>query len=291
LSREFRALTLAALAIACWAAQSAEQAERAFAKLHPELDRAQAQWERSPEARAAQVDWTVTRGLVVQRRLTGGNRFNGKRVVDVDLEHEENVRFGIHDNFSISAWILPIAPTGAIVARGKDVPQAEGYGLYLAAGKIQVNLVGHWSDDTVSADTERAIELNQWHNVTMTYDGSGAAAGIRIYIDGQSQTLHINLDRLHGSFETKEPLWIGGGSGPENHFRGQIRSLRIYRAVLTSDEVAVIATETPVSNIAQMPAEKRTHGESEKIRRYFLERDAPTDIREAWQRVVGTRSR
>ena len=291
MSRVFRALTVAALAIACCAAQSAEQPEQAFAKFRPELDHAQEQWEKSAEARAAQVDWTITRGLVVQRRLTGGNRFNGRRVVDVDLEHQENVRFGIHDNFSISAWILPTAPTGAIVARGKDVPQAEGYGLYLEAGKIQVNLVGHWPDDAIGVDTERAIELNQWHNVTMTYDGSGAAAGIRIYIDGQTQKLHVNLDRLHGSFETKEPVWIGGGSGPESHFRGQIRGVRIYRAVLSSDEVAVVATETPVSTIAQMLAEKRTHGESEKIRRYFLERAAPADIREAWQRVVETQER
>jgi hypothetical protein len=291
LSSVFHALALAALTIACCAAQSPEQAESAFAKLHPELDRAQAQWEKSPEARAAQVDWTITRGLVVQRRMTGGNRFNGKRVVDVDLEHEENVRFGIRDRFSISTWILTTTPTGAIVARGKDVPQAEGYGLFLEAGKVQVNLVRRWTDDAVRVDTERGIELGQWHNVTMTYDGSGAAAGIRIYIEGQAQKLQVKLDRLHDSFETREPLWIGGGSGPESHFRGQIRGVRIYNTVLTPDEVAVIATQTPVSTIAQIPVEKRTHGESEKIRRYFLERAAPAGIREAWQRVVEMRSR
>jgi len=285
------AVALAALAVACCTGQSAEQAESAFAKLQPELDRAQAQWEKSPEARAAQVDWTINRGLVVQRRMTGGNRFNGKRVVDVDLEHEENVRFGIHDKFTISVWILPIAPTGAIVARGKDVSQAEGYGLYLEAGKVQVNLVRRWPDDAVRVDTERGIELNQWHNVTMTYDGSGAAPGIRIYVDGQTQKLQVNLDRLHGSFETKEPLWIGGGGGPESHFLGQIRGVRIYNTVLTPDEVAVIATETPVSTVAQISAEKRTHSESEKIRLFFLERAAPADIRAAWQRVVEARSR
>lgn len=290
MSTIFRAVTLAALSLAC-CAQSADQAESAFAKLLPELGRAQAQWEKSPEAGAAPVDWTITRGLVVQRRMAGGNRFNGKRVVDVDLEHEENVRFGTHDKFSISAWILPIAATGAIVARGKDVPQAEGYGIYLEAGKVQVNLVRSWPHDAVGVETEHVIELNKWHNVTITYDGSGAAAGIRAYIDGQSQALHVTLDRLQGSFDTKEPLWIGGGSGPESHFRGQIRGVRIYRAILSPDEVAVIATETPVSNIAQIPAEKRTHAQSEKIRRYFLERAAPAEIREAWQRVVEASSR
>lgn len=279
------------LSIAGCSAQSSQEAESASAKSKAELDRAQAQWEKSAEARAAPVDWTITRGLTVQRRMTGGNRFNGKRVVDVDLEHQENVRFGIHDSFSISAWIMPIAPTGAIVARGKDVPQAQGYGLYLESCKLQVKLTRHWPDDALSVEAEHAVELNQWHNVTMTYDGSGVAAGIRIYIDGQPQKLHVNLDRLHGSFETTEPLWIGGGSGPDSHFRGQIRGVRVYRAVLISDEAAVIATETPVNNIAEIPTEKRTHGESEKIRRYFLERAAPADMREAWQRAVEASSR
>ena len=287
----FHAVVVFALAIDACSAQASQQAESAFAKLQPELERAQAQWEKSPEARAAQVDWTITRGLVVQRRLAGGNRFDGRRVIEVDLEHEENVRFGIHDEFSISAWILPIAPTGAIVARGKDLPQAEGYGVYLEAGKVQVNLVRRWPDDAIRVETEHPIELNQWHNATMTYDGSGAAAGIRIYIDGQLQKLQVNLDRLHNSFETREPLRIGGGSGPDSRFRGQIRGVKIYNTALTPDEVAVIATATPVSSIAQIPVEKRTHGESQKIRLYFLERAAPEDMREAWRRVVEIRSR
>jgi len=286
----FHAGAVAVLTIAGCSAQSSQEAASASSKLQAELDRAQAQWEKTTEARAVPVDWTITRSLTVQRRMTGGNRFNGKRVVDVDLEHEENVRFGIHDRFSISAWIMPTASTGAIVARGKDAPQAEGYGLYLESCKLRVNLTRHWPDDALSVEAEHAIELNQWHNVTMTYDGSGAAAGIRMYIDGQPQKMNVNLDQLHGSFETTESLWIGGGGGPDSHFRGQIRSVRIYRAVLNADEAAVIATETPVSNIAEIPAEKRTHGESEKIRRYFLERAAPADIREAWDRAAGASS-
>lgn len=280
------ALHAVALAALVAAPSQAQSAEAAFAKLQPELERAQAQWEKSPEARAAPVDWTITRGLIVQRRMTGGNRFDGKRAVDVDLEHEERVRFGIHDRFSISAWILPRALTGAIVARGKDAVHAEGYGLFLEDGKVQVSLVHRWSDDALRVETERAVEPNQWQNVTMTYDGSGAAAGLCIYLDGHAQKVKITLDNLRDSFETKEPLWIGAGSGPESRFRGQIRAVRIYKRVLAPDEVGVIATQTPVNTIAQMPVDKRTPGEAEKIRLYFLERAAPADIQEAWKKVV-----
>ncbi len=264
-------------------------AESAFAKLQPELERAQAQWEKT-EARSAPVDWTITHDMVVQRRMAGRNQFDGKRADDVDLEHEEVARFRPHDQFTLSAWIRPKELTGAILTRGEDVTEGEGYRLYLKGGKVQVNLVKSWRNDALRVEAGRAIDLNQWHNVTVTYDGSGAAGGIKIYVDGQPQKVKVKSNSLHSSFESKEPLRIGGGGGPENRFRGQIRGVRIYRAVLTSDEVGVLATDTPVSALVQIPPEKRTAAESRKIRLYFLDRAAPVHIREAWQRVCESRS-
>jgi hypothetical protein len=258
-------------------------AESAFATLKPELERAQAGWEKS-DARSAQVDWTISRGLVVQRRLAGANKFDGHRAVEVDLEQDVS-RFGCYDKFTLSAWVRPTAPTGAIITRA----EGEGYGLYLKDGRLEANLVKRWSDDALRVETERAVELNQWHHVMMTYDGSGLADGIKIYIDGEPQKLKVNLDHLNQPFETKAPLRIGAGGGSENRFHGQIRDVRIYKAALAPDEAAVLATGTPVSTIAQIPAEKRTRPQAHKIRLYFLERHAPAQIREAWQRVVDLR--
>jgi hypothetical protein len=258
-------------------------------KLQSELERAQAQWEKT-DARFAQVDWTISHDLVVQRRLAGGNRFDGKRVIDVDLEHEEAARFGPHDKFTFSAWIRPKELTGAILTRGEDVVEGDGYRLYLKDGKVQVHLVKSWRRDALRVEAKRAIDPDQWHNVTVTYDGQGAAGGIKIYVDGQPQKLKINSNNLHSSFESREPLRIGGGGGPDNRFRGQIRSVRIFRAALTPDEVAVLATDTPVSALVGTPPEKRTAAESRKVRLYFLERNAPAGLREAWQRVCELRN-
>src|SRR6266849_1742293 len=58
-------------------------AEAAFAKLKPELASAQTAWEKS-DAHSAQVDWTITRDVVAQRRLVGSMSFNGKRSVEVE---------------------------------------------------------------------------------------------------------------------------------------------------------------------------------------------------------------
>jgi len=291
------AVALAALASVCWAqpgrpnAGDLAAAETALAKLEPEIARAQTAWEKSAEARAAQVDWSITRGLVVFRRLAGYNRFDGKRVIDVDLENEEAVRFGNRSKFTLSAWILSKASSGAILTRSKNITERPGYGLALQDGKAQFNLVHQWQDDALRVEMEPLVGNGQWHNVTATYDGSGKAAGIRMYLDGRPQKVKVSLDGLHGSFETQDPLFIAGGAGPDANFRGQIRGVRLYQAVLNDEEAMIIATDTPVDEIAQIPPEKRSRGESQKIRFYFLERGAPPGIRDAWQRVMDLRNR
>jgi hypothetical protein len=259
-------------------------AESAFAELKPELTSAQAVWEKT-DARSAQVDWTITRDMVAQRRLVGNMSFNGKRSVEV----EDVAGFGFYDKFTLSAWVRPTAPTGAIITRGEDVAEGEGYGLYLSDGKLQVNLVKRWLDDALRVETERTLELNQWHHVLMTYDGSRIADGVRIYIDGEAQKLKINLDDLNQSFDTGAPLRIGAGGGPDNRFQGQIHDARVYKIVLTPEEAAVSATDTPIPAIAQIPADKRTRAQSDKITLYFLERDAPPHIQSAWKQLTELR--
>ena len=264
-------------------------AEAEFASLKPELERARAEWEGS-QAWSAQVDWTISSDMAVQRRLAGSGAFDGTRAVVVDLENENAARFGFYDKFTLSAWILPAAATGAIVTRGEDVTEGEGYGLYLKNGKVEVDLVKRWLDDALRVETERAVELNQWHHIAVTYDGSRIADGIKIYVDGQAQKLKVNLDDLNQSFETKEPLRIGAGGGAENRFRGRIRDVRIYNAALTPDQAAILATDTPVGAIAKIPPAQRTRAEAGKIELYFLERNAPAHIHDAWQRVVELRA-
>jgi len=259
-------------------------AESAFTKLKTELERAQSAWEKS-DARSAQVDWTITRGMVAQRRLAGRNLFDGKRSVEVG----DVAQFGFYDKFTLSAWIRATAPTGAIITRAEDVAEGEGYGLYLKDGKLKANLVKRWLDDALRVETEHTLELNQWHHVLMTYNGSRIADGVKIYIDGEPQKLKINLDELNQSFDTSEPLRVGAGGGPDNRFQGQMRDARVYNVALAPDEVAVAATDTPVNVIAQIPAEKRTRAQSDKIALYFLEREAPPHIRSVWQQLITLR--
>src|SRR5438093_4392022 len=123
----------------------------------------------------------------------------------------------------------------------------------------------------------------------MSYDGSRVADGVRIYVDGVSQTLKVNLDDLNQSFDTKEPLRIGGGNGPENRFHGAIGDVRIYHRVLAPEEAGVVATTDSITAITAIPSADRTAHQAAKIRRFFLERQAPAAIQQAHREMLALR--
>jgi hypothetical protein len=215
-------------------------------------------------------------------------QFDGRRFVDAG----DVAAFGFYDKFTLSAWIrIGEEGRGTILSRMIDESQAEGYSLSVVGGKIQLNLVKRWLDDALRVQTKRSLEPGRWHHLAATYDGSRVAAGAQIYIDGEAAELDVLLDDLNQSFETKQPLRIGGGGGAEERFYGSLDDVRVYRRALDEDEVQIIATVEPISDIAAMAPEHRPSGLALKIRACFLSEAAPPVIRDAWKNLVDVRNR
>src|SRR5688500_832570 len=91
------------------------------------------------------------------------------------------------DGYTSAAWIHPTGPDGAMVTRDEDVVEPNGHGLNLRDGRIEYDYVTKWVDEGIRLRTEKAITLNQWHHVALTYTGSRWASGVRIYVDGEDQ--------------------------------------------------------------------------------------------------------
>src|SRR5262245_27478279 len=170
-----------------------------------------------------------------------------------------------------------------------DAPEAEGYAVVLAGGKVQVNLVKRWLDDALRVEAERTLDPDRWHHIAVTYDGSRGADGVLLYIDGRPVKLRVLLDELNQSFKTSEPLRIGAGNGSDGRFHGLIDDVRVYADVLTPGAVAAVATPDTVSAIAAIPADRRSEGQTAKIRACFLAEHAPEAHRRSWSEVVGLR--
>jgi hypothetical protein len=121
----------------------------------------------------------------------------------------------------------------------------------------------------------------------MVYDGSRKASGIKLYVDGRPEDLQVDYDFLNQTFAVNEPLRIGGGFGAHGRFHGLIDETRVYARPLGADEVAVLATAESVSDILASP--RRGPFQAAKLRAYFLDRQAPPDMREAHERMITAR--
>ena len=115
-------------------------------------------------------------------------------------------------------------------------------------------------------------EVNEhWDHVIVSYDGSGRARGIQVYIDGRSVRTTVVLDKLAAaSFEQGE-LQIGNKDWG-TPFKGQLSGLRIYDRRLYAGEAEQLGLLRPVRAMLEIPTDQRTDGQKEFLRNYFSER-------------------
>ena len=72
--------------------------------------------------------------------------FSGKQVVNIG----DVANFGYFDRFSIGLWIQPRNLDGVVLGRMAEVADAEGYNIQLDGGKLQLNLVKRWLDESIA---------------------------------------------------------------------------------------------------------------------------------------------
>ncbi|NBV23648.1 MAG: DUF1553 domain-containing protein [Proteobacteria bacterium] len=295
-------------------------AEASLRALGPQITALQTAWEKSLVG-GPSLQWTVTKGLEARYVLDGKltDAFGTNSVAK--FEHGESLfapgragsaavldgqryincgdvgNFGFFDKFTLAAWIQPRGTnSGAIISRMAEhtedsgfASDSEGYSVHLKQGRVQVHLTKRWLDDALRVETEAALPPEQWLHVTVVYDGSRLAAGVQVFFNGQPQKMRVLLDQLNQTFQTKQPLRIGSGGAPANRFHGLVSDVRVYGRALTAEEAGMVATGESVTELAAIPAVKRTAHQMAKLRSSFLAQAAPAPMRETEKRVAELR--
>jgi hypothetical protein len=207
--------------------------------------------------------------------------FDGHRYINGGLV----LNFDYLDPFTFSAWVKSETPNGAILSSVEDVHEGTGYGLYLRDGKLRYNYTHRWTDLAERVETHNNLPLNEWHQVTVTYDGKRKAAGVNFYIDGVLQEKTVVFDQWLSSIGKGRTFRIGAGEGPEDRFKGDIADVRIYNRPLTATEVSTLPVLETVPQIAAIPPARRTAAQANKLQLCFLDQYAPEDVREALRNV------
>ncbi len=112
--------------------------------------------------------------------------------------------------FSAAAWVklTQEGQSGAIVARMDEEHGHRGWDLGVENNRINAHIINTWPGDAIKVVTTTAVKNGEWNHVLMSYDGSGKAAGLKIYFNGAPQPVAVAANTLKNSIRSEVPLKI-----------------------------------------------------------------------------------
>jgi hypothetical protein len=188
--------------------------------------------------------------------------------------------FEVDQKFSYGAWIKPgeKSNNAGIIARMDEKAGFRGWDLFHSNRGLAVHIVDTWPERAIKVSTRpRVVKPDQWQHVMVTYNGSGKAAGVKIYIDGKEEKLTIDKNAFPsgGTIRTKAPLRIGQRTGGKVFEGGAVQDVRVYSRMLTAGEVKALADIASLREVLAKPAEERKPPQIAALYNYYLEsRDA-----------------
>ena len=199
-------------------------------------------------------------------RFKQGLKLDGKTYVDLGNLGD----FERTDRFSYGGWVRAEKnASGAVLARMDNANAFRGYDLLLSGGHLEVHVVHKWPENAIKVRTKRAIEADKWQHVLATYDGSSKAAGVKIYVNGESWEWDIQQDGLKDTIRTKKTLLIGSRHS-DARYKGMIDDLRMFARTLSAPEVQALAGTSPITPILRLAADKRTPEQIAQLREYYF---------------------
>jgi hypothetical protein len=133
-----------------------------------------------------------------------------------------------------------------------------------------MHIINHWSDNALKVNTKMLVPTGQWVHVFATYDGSGRAAGVKLYVNGALQPVEVLADKLTQTIRTPVPLKIGQRHKEQRLNNLAVQDARVYGHALSGAEVEQITRTTPLASVVAKAADKRTPAETGQLFDWWL---------------------
>ncbi len=243
-----------------------------------------------PNAVAKTTTASITGGQLtaVPGAVGGAMKFDGDTLLQLD-----GVK-GItrHQELSISLRLFsPERKERAVILHTgpgmfSQMADASGFELLMENGKLRWSCIHLWPGCAVSVETLDDFPVGKWVDVTVTYDGSSSAAGLKIYYDGQPVAAPVRHDSLDKNTST-DPMRLGARPRDDRGFAdGLMDELKIFRQALSPLEVADL--HQPALAATLKAAQAADTAAKTAVRAYWLAR-VDEECAKARQAVIAAR--
>jgi hypothetical protein len=190
------------------------------------------------------------------------------------------------DAFSIGVWVKPekMDDYAEILGNaGTKNPYWRGYEVFLdSINRISIRLIHALPHNYIQVTTKNAIPVKSWSHFMFTYDGSGKASGLKLFLNGKATAATVDFDHLYKSMlpvaksfaREDRPIRVAKSyrayTGDNGIFEGSIDDIRIYNRAVTSGEVARVFGTDPLIDALTLAPANRTADQKKMILEYYL---------------------
>ena len=203
-----------------------------------------------------------------------------------------------NDAFAASIWIntsqkKPNFTQTILGSAGGKNELWRGWDLYLDQNNfLNLRLINVMPSNMIHIQSEDSIRVNEWNQITFSYDGSGKSNGVKLFKNGAEINTNSVINNLYksikpvspvfqkGLVERTRPLTIGkakeASTGDNGLFIGKMDDFRFYKDKLTALEVKMVYDNT-LSKI-EKPNERliKDHWVNSDAKIKVLEKDLKT---------------
>ncbi|MES2221795.1 MAG: DUF1553 domain-containing protein [Acidobacteriota bacterium] len=210
-----------------------------------------------------------------------------KGILSVDLVNEEPKEKAKPKKATVKNGVLTKEPfdyptptdlTAKDLAPNKPPPKKDAHKKEVAGKKNSKKPAAEMAKDrtpvvAIKVSTVDPLPLDgKWRHVSFTYDGSGKASGVKIYVNGAAVATRVVFDALgHSTIRTQAPMQLGWrypDATPAQDTRYQ--DIRFYGRALTADEAKRLPYEDYVAEITRKPQAKWNQDQWHVVSEFYL---------------------
>lgn len=155
--------------------------------------------------------------------------------------------------FSAATWVNLRLKTsnantgnGSLISRmGDDSKDGHrGWDMFIDGDNFVVHIINHWPDRAIRLNTG-GIPRGEWVHLGFSYDGSGKAEGVKLFVNGQERKTNITVNNLQpgDTIRNKLPLNLGQRVESDRLRESAFFDARVYHRALDPAEFARLPEE------------------------------------------------
>jgi hypothetical protein len=178
-------------------------------------------------------------------------------------------------SIGIWAWFPKDFKEGVIFhkSNAERLYNFKGYHLLMKNNTLEISMAHTAPSNAITRHSRLPVPREKWVHLTMTYDGSSTAQGLRLYQEGAEAPMETVIDQLYKDiifYQKNEPaLQIGGWWRGLGFKGGKVDDVAVYNRNLTPYEVRVLAGKAEWKSMAGKTATALSASEKETLKAYY----------------------